>query len=88
MSGLDHTTLSPGGVHLDFEIGRGLAALVGGDGPLRSEVLEGLARKLARGDDRMTILIAGYGVATPTLAGVEPYVYWRSGQGSTEWSAR
>lgn len=68
MSGLDHTTPSPGGVHLDFEIGRGLAALVGGDGPLRSEVLEGLARKLARGDDRMTILIAGFGVATPTLA--------------------
>ena len=68
MNGVDQTTQSSSAVHLDLEIGRGLAALVGGDGPLRSEVLDGLAQDLARSDDRMTVLIAGHGAATPTLA--------------------
>jgi len=68
LNGLGHTTQSLMAVHLDFEIGRGLTALVGGDGPQRREVLDGLAGKLARGDARMVSLIAGHGVATPALA--------------------
>ena len=54
-------------VHLDFEIGRGLTALVGGDGPQRREVLDGLAGKLARGDARMVSFVFLMPIATLTI---------------------
>ena len=51
-----------------FRLGPGLAALVGGDGPLRNEVLERLAGPLVKGDERLAILIAGHGLREPAQA--------------------
>jgi len=51
-----------------FRLGPGLAALVGGDGPLRSEVLERLAGPLVKGDERLSTLIAGHGLREPAQA--------------------
>ena len=51
-----------------FRLGPGLAALIGGDGPLRSEVLERFAGPLVVGDERMATLIAGHGLTEPAQA--------------------
>jgi len=51
-----------------FRLGPGLAALVGGDGPLRSEVLERLAGPLVKGDERLATLVAGHGLKEPAQA--------------------
>jgi len=53
---------------LDLQLGSGLTALVGGDGPLRSEVMERFARRLAQDDERLQTLIAGPGPVGPALA--------------------
>ena len=53
---------------LDLELSSGLTALVGGDGPLRNEVMERFARRLAQGDERLQTLIAGPGPVGPALA--------------------
>ncbi len=53
---------------LDLQLGTGLTALVGGDGPLRSEVMERFARRLAQDDERLQTLIAGPGPVGPALA--------------------
>ncbi len=53
---------------LDLQLGSGLTALVGGDGPLRSEVMERFARRLAQHDERLQTLIAGPGPVGPALA--------------------
>ncbi len=53
---------------LDLQLGSGLTALVGGDGPLRSEVMERFARRLGQGDERLQTLIAGPGPVGPALA--------------------
>jgi len=53
---------------LDLQIGTGLTALVGGDGPLRSEVMDRFARRLAQDDERLQTLIAGPGTVGPALA--------------------
>ena len=53
---------------LDLQLGSGLTALVGGDGPLRNEVMERFARRLAQDDERLQTLIAGPGTIGPALA--------------------
>jgi hypothetical protein len=53
---------------LDLQLGSGLTALVGGDGPLRSEVMERFAGRLALDDERLQTLIAGPGTVGPALA--------------------
>ncbi len=53
---------------LDLQLGAGLTALVGGDGPLRSEVMDRFARRLAQVDERLQTLIAGPGTVGPALA--------------------
>ena len=53
---------------LDLQLGAGLTALVGGDGPLRSEVMDRFARRLAQDDERLQTLIAGPGTVGPALA--------------------
>ncbi|MCH8810856.1 MAG: hypothetical protein IID07_03435 [Gemmatimonadetes bacterium] len=53
---------------LDLQLGSGLTALVGGDGPLRIEVMELFARRLALHDERLQTLIAGPGPVGPALA--------------------
>ncbi len=53
---------------LDIQLGSGLTALVGGDGPLRNEVMERFARRLAQEDERLQTLIAGPGPVGPALA--------------------
>ncbi len=53
---------------LDLQLGAGLTALVGGDGPLRSEVMDRFARRLAEDDERLQTLIAGPGNVGPALA--------------------
>ena len=51
-----------------LRLGPGLAALVGGDGPLRSEVLECLAGPLVEGDERLGTVVAGHGLTEPSQA--------------------
>jgi hypothetical protein len=51
-----------------FRLGPGLAALVGGDGPLRSDVLERYAGPLVKGDERLATLVAGHGLGEPAQA--------------------
>ena len=53
---------------LDLQIGSGLTALVGGDGPLRNEVMGQFARRLVQDDERLQMLIAGPGSVGPALA--------------------
>jgi len=53
---------------LDIQLGSGLTALVGGDGPLRNEVMERFARRLAQEDERLQTLIAGPGPVGPAFA--------------------
>lgn len=53
---------------LDLQLGAGLTALVGGDGPLRSEVMDRFARRLAQDDERLQTLIAGPGTVGPAHA--------------------
>jgi hypothetical protein len=53
---------------LDLQLGSGLTALVGGDGPLRNEVMERFASRLAQDDERLQTLIAGPGAVGPTIA--------------------
>ena len=53
---------------LDLQLGSGLTALVGGDGLLRSEIMERFARRLAQDDERLQTLIAGPGPVGPALA--------------------
>ena len=53
---------------LDLQLGSGLTALVGGDGPLRAEVMEQFAGRLAQDDERLQTLIAGPGAVGPALA--------------------
>ena len=53
---------------LDLQLGSGLTALVGGDGPLRNEVMERFAGRLAQDDERLQTLIAGAGTVGPALA--------------------
>ena len=53
---------------LDLQLGSGLTALVGGDGPLRNEVMERFARRLSQDDERLQTLIAGPGPVGPALA--------------------
>ena len=53
---------------LDLQLGAGLTALVGGDGPLRTEVMDRFARRLAQDDERLQTLIAGPGSVGPALA--------------------
>ena len=53
---------------LDLQLGSGLTAVVGGDGPLRNEVMEQFARRLAQDDERLRMLIAGPGPVGPALA--------------------
>ena len=53
---------------LDLQLGAGLTALVGGDGPLRTEVMDRFARRLAQDDERLQTLIAGPGTVGPALA--------------------
>ena len=57
-----------GPLDLDFELGPGLTALVGGDGPLRAEVMDQFARRLAQEDERLQTLIAGPGTVAPAVA--------------------
>jgi len=65
---LDAGTVGSHPAPLDIELGSGLTALVGGDGPLRSEVMERFARRLAQEDERLQTLIAGPGPVGPALA--------------------
>ncbi len=53
---------------LDLQLGPGLTALVGGDGPFRNELMERFARRLALDDERIQTLIAGPGVVGPAFA--------------------
>jgi hypothetical protein len=53
---------------LDLQLGSGLTALVGGDGPLRTEVMERFAVRLAQEDERLQTLIAGPGAVGPARA--------------------
>ena len=53
---------------LDLQLGAGLTALVGGDGPLRNEVMDRFACRLAQDDERLQTLIAGPGTVGPALA--------------------
>ena len=53
---------------LDLQLGSGLTALVGGDGPLRNEVMGQFARRLVQDDERLQMLIAGPGSVGPALA--------------------
>jgi hypothetical protein len=53
---------------LDLQLGSGLTALVGGDGPLRAKVMERFAGRLAQDDERLQTLIAGPGAVGPALA--------------------
>ena len=53
---------------LDIQLGSGLTALVGGDGPLRNEVMERFARRLGQEDERLQTLIAGPGPVGPAFA--------------------
>ena len=68
MSGLDLDPSSSDQDRLGFRLGPGLAALVGGDGPLRSEVLERFAGRLAMGDERLATLVAGDGLTESAQA--------------------
>ena len=68
MDSLDAGTVGSHPAPLDIELGSGLTALVGGDGPLRSEVMERFARRLAQEDERLQTLIAGPGPVGPALA--------------------
>ena len=42
--------------------------MVGGDGPLRNEVMDRFASRLAQDDERLQTLIAGPGTVWPALA--------------------
>lgn len=53
---------------LDLQLSDGLTALVGGDGPMRNEVMDRFARRLAQDDERLQMLISGPGTVGPTLA--------------------
>jgi len=53
---------------LDLQLGSGLTALVGGDGPLRNKVMERFAGRLAQDDECLQTLIAGPGAVGPALA--------------------
>jgi hypothetical protein len=53
---------------LDVQLGSGLTALVGGDGPLRAQVMELFARRISQEDERLQTLIAGPGPVGPALA--------------------
>ena len=53
---------------LDLQLGAGLTALVVGDGPLRTEVMDRFARRLAQEDERLQTLIAGPGPVGPAIA--------------------
>ncbi len=68
MSSLNLGTSSWDADRLGFRLGPGLAALVGGDGPLRSEALERFAGPLAKGDERLATLVAGHGLTEPAQA--------------------
>lgn len=68
MSSLDLGTSPSDQDRLGFRLGPGLAALVGGDGPLRSEALERFAGPLAKGDERLATLVAGQGLTEPAQA--------------------
>ncbi len=68
MDSIDMGALEANQEPLDLELGSGLTALVGGDGPLRNEVMERFARRLAQDDERLQTLIAGPGQVGPALA--------------------
>ncbi len=68
MSNLDIGTSSFDQDWPDFRLGPGLAALVGGDGPLRNEVLERFAGPLVNGDERLATVVAGHGLTEPAQA--------------------
>jgi hypothetical protein len=53
---------------LDLQLGPGLTALVGGDGPLRAEIMDQFARRLAQDDECVQTLIAGPGPVGPAVA--------------------
>ncbi len=65
MTGPDLGTPSSSQDQLGLRLGPGLAALVGGDGPLRSEILDRRAARLAVGDERLATLIGGHGLVAP-----------------------
>ena len=67
---------------LDLQLGSGLTALVGGDGLLRSEIMERFARRLAQDDERLQTLIAGPGPVGPALAWRRAVRILRSGRAS------
>ena len=68
MDSVDAGTAGANQDPLDLQFGPGLTALVGGDGPLRNEVMERFARRLAQHDERLQTLIAGPGTVGPALA--------------------
>ncbi len=68
MSHLDIGTSSFDQDRPAFRLGPGLAALIGGDGPRRSEILERFAGPLVKGDERLATLVAGHGLAEPAQA--------------------
>ena len=68
MDSVDTSTAEARQGPLDLQLGSGLAALVGGDGPLRSEVMERFADRLAQDDERLQTLIAGPGTVAPAVA--------------------
>ncbi len=68
MDSLDTGAAGANQAPLDLQLGAGLTALVGGDGPLRNEVMDRFARRLAQEDERLQTLIAGPGTVGPALA--------------------
>ena len=68
MDSVDTGTAGANQGTLDLQLGSGLTALVGGDGALRTEVMESFARSLAQDDERLKTLIAGPGPVGPALA--------------------
>ncbi len=68
MDSVDAGITGTGHEPLDLQLGSGLTALVGGDGPLRAEVMELFARRLSEEDERLQTLIAGPGPVGPALA--------------------
>ena len=68
MDSVDTSTVGLEQGPLDLQLGAGLTALVGGDGPLRTEVMDLFAERLAQDDERLQTLIAGPGPVGPALA--------------------